>query len=591
MEFSCKDREYVEEIKIKSLNLLNSFLKNLFNLVNVKDDSKEIIEVLSNYSLKYADDRFKDTMAFYYSSEKTICVCEYFFHLSLFEQIASLIHEYCHAILDIYALRNYNYALSYGDEFIEEGMNDLLSELVISNCQKSYLLTDGYLVPKETMAFLMGLADDPYFLIYNFYFKNQTEFKNELFKQLKIHPFSLEKVLSIYSIDDCLTDSYTVKNKLSSYLFKLFSRNLSKFNLEELTSNCLCFNNEFFYHNALYEKFIFERTYHNLMPLDSLITVEKMIALIIKLKPLISRPEFNSDIYDNALISLYYKDPLNFEQLANYVSNLPPEIGINMFNKALKTKDPFNSMVQIIKTWNFKPLSSDLKYLNFYDVKATKSDRILFLSSLLAYNNVNSFYYKELLELVKTIKIDDKIKPLVIKSLKCFFKNNLNSSNDPNTIYVLFKTKGILKYLDFDSIISNYVQNAINDYLKEIEYINNKYALQVKIEALVLNIDLFKVSAKSLVEILYDNCIKYLKSFIYSSLKEKLDLIPRIEILTLVKELYLTSDDNYISIAKELESEYNFNVISDGICKREKKVLEYGAEKEKGRFCYDKIIK
>ena len=43
MEFSCKDREYVEEIKIKSLNLLNSFFKNLFNLVNVKDDSKEII--------------------------------------------------------------------------------------------------------------------------------------------------------------------------------------------------------------------------------------------------------------------------------------------------------------------------------------------------------------------------------------------------------------------------------------------------------------------------------------------------------------------------------------------------------------------
>ena len=571
MEFSCKDREYVEEIKIKSLNLLNSFLKNLFNLVNVKDDSKEIIEVLSNYSLKYADDCFKDTMAFYYSSEKTICVCEYFFHLSLFEQIASLIHEYGHAILDIYALRNYNYALSYGDEFIEEGMNDLLSELVISNYQKSYLLTDGYLVPKETMAFLMGLADDPYFLIYNFYFKNQTEFKNELFKQLKIHPFLLEKILSIYSIDDCLEDSYTVRNNLGSELFKVCSRNLSRFNLEELTSFCLNPNKKFFYHNALYEKFVFEKTYHNLIPFDSLITVEKMINLITKLKVLISNKEFNSELYNNALINLYYKDPLNFFRLANYISNLPSKIGIDMFNKALKTKDPFNNMVHIIKTWDFIPLSSNLKYLNFYNSKASKSNRILFLSSLLANNNVDSFYYKELLDLVKTVKINNKIKTLVIKSLKCFFKNNLNLSNDPNTIYVLFKTKSILKYLDFDPIISSYVLNAINDYLKEIAYINDKYALQIKIEALVLNIDLFKVLPKTLIEILYDNEIKYLRIFIYSSLKEKIALMPRIEILKLIKELCLTLNDNYISMAREIESEYNFNVITDEFAKKEKK--------------------
>lgn len=562
MKFLDGEIEEIKKIKAKSLIFLASFLKKLFVFVGVSDSSKKVIETISKYPLEFGIDKLPDIMAFYSFNDKKIYICESFFHLNLFEQIAILIHEYGHVLLDIYGSREYNYPIATSDEFFEEGINDLLSEIVINNkinLKTPYLLNDGYLANKEIMAFLFGLADDYYALIYSFYFKNQEEFKKELFKQLKVCVPDLEKILGIYSLEDALEDPNMVENKLSSKLFKLCSRCLEKFDLKELTSFCLESNKEFFYHNSLFEKYIFERTFHNSIPFESMITIDHMLDLSIKLEPLIKRKEFSSEIYDKALITLYFKDPTNFNKLINHISKLPKEIGINMFNEALKTNDPLNNMVEIIRNWDFMPLASGVKYLSFYNQKASKSNRIIFLSSLLFNNNVDSFYYKELLDLVSTTKINDSIKLLVVKALKNFLKNNLFYSDDPNTIYVLFKIKDVLEYIKADKFIINSLKNALDNYLKEINYLNSEYNLKIEVNSSFLNINLFKVQAKTLLKILSDQEIKFLKKFIYSSFRELIHLMPRIEVLTLFKDLILSHNGYYISIANELDLEYGFS--------------------------------
>ena len=524
MKFLDGEIEEIRKIKAKSLIFLASFLKKLFVFVGVSDSSKKVIETISKYPLEFGIDKLPDTMAFYSFHDKKIYICESFFHFNLFEQIAILIHEYGHVLLDIYGSREYNYPIATSDEFFEEGINDLLSEIVINNkinFKLPYLLSDAYLANKEIMAFLFGLADDYYALIYSFYFKNQEEFKKELFKQLKVCVPDLEKILGI--------------------------------------SLCLESNKEFFYHNSLFEKYIFERTFHISMPFESMVTVDQMLDLSIKLEPLIKRKEFSSEIYDKTLINLYFKDPTNFNKLKNHISKLPKEIGINMFNEALKTNDPLNNMVEIIRSWDFMPLASGVKYLSFYNQKASKSNRIIFLSSLLFNNNVASFYYKELLELVSTTKINDKTKLLVVKALKNFLKNNLFYSDDPNTIYVLNKTKDVLEYIKADKFIINSLRNALEKYGKEINYINSKYNLKIEVKPSLLNINLFKVQAKTLLEVLCDPEVKFLKKFIYSSFRELIHLMPRIEVLALFKDLILSHNGYYISIANELDLEYGFS--------------------------------
>ncbi len=573
MKFFDDELEQIEKYKAKVLTLLASFLKKIFISVGVEDNSKEVIETISQCSFEY-EANSPDTIAFYLQDTKKIYLCEYFFHLSSFEQLASLIHEYGHILLDIYAGRKYSVPISASGEFFEEGINDLLSEMVINNdlnAKTSYLLKDGYLASKEIMAFLFGLADNYYAILYSFYFKSQEEFKKELFKQLKIRVPDLEKILGIYSIEDTLNDSKMVKNKLSAELFKLCSRQLSKFNLQELTSSCLNSNNEFFYHNSLFEKYIFERTLYHAMPFESMLTVDNMIKLSVKLEALLKREEFSSEIYDKALIALYFKDPINFDKLKDYIVKLPKEIGINMFNEALKTKSPFNNMIKIIKNWNFSPSASGLKYISFYDQKASKSKRIIFLSNFLYNNEINSSYYKELLDLVSTTKINDKTKLLVVKALKSFLKNNLFYSDDPNTIYVLFKIKDVLEYIKADKFIINSLKNALEKYGKEINYINSKYNLKIEVKPSLLNINLFKVQAKTLLEILYDPEVKFLKKFIYSSFRELIHLMPRIEILTLFKDLILSHNGYYISIANELDLEYGFSMENDEFAKVLKK--------------------
>lgn len=563
MKFLDDEIDEIEKVKAKSLMFLESFFKKLFASVGVSDNSKEVIETISKYPIEYGFDELQETIAFYSYYDKKIYICEYFFHLDFLEQIVSLIHEYGHILSEVYGSRDYNYPIAASGKFFEESINDLLSEIVINNALKGenpYLLRDGYVSIKEVMAFLFGLAADYYPLIYSFYFKNQEEFKKELFKQSKIRIPDLEKILEIYSIKDTLTGSEIIKNKLGDELFKLCSRQLSKFNLKELTSSCLNSNNEFFYHNSLFEKYIFERTFHNAMPYESMLTVDNMLKLSVKLKPLIKRKEFLSEVYNKALIDLYFKDPINFDKLKDYIVKLPKEIGISMFDKALKAKRPFNDMVKIIKNWDFTPFASGLKYISFYDQKASKKDRILFLSNLLYSNEVNSSYYKELLDLINTTKINDSTKILVIQAFDGFLKNNLIYSDDPSTIYVLFKIKSVLKRIKADDFIINSINKSIMNYSEEINYINSKYNLNIEVKSLYLSINLFKVSAETLLETLNDRKVKFMRFFILNSLKERITLMSGIEKLNLIRKLFLTKDDYYISIAKELDLEYGFNV-------------------------------
>ena len=73
----------------------------------------------------------------------------------------------------------------------------------------------------------------------------------------------------------------------------------------------------------MFEKYIFERTFHNSMPFESMVTVDHMLELSIKLEPLIKRKEFSSEIYDKTLITLYFKAPTNINKLKNHISKLP----------------------------------------------------------------------------------------------------------------------------------------------------------------------------------------------------------------------------------------------------------------------------
>ena len=50
-----------------------------------------------------------------------------------------------------------------------------------------------------------------------------------------------------------------------------------------------------------------------------------------------------------------------------------------------------------------------------------------------------------------------------------------------------------------------------------------------------------------------------MKKFIYSSFRELIHLMPRIEVLALFKDLILSHNDYYISIANELDLEYGFS--------------------------------
>ena len=65
--------------------------------------------------------------------------------------------------------------------------------------------------------------------------------------------------------------------------------------------------------------------------------------------------------------------------------------------------------------------------------------------------------------------------------------------------------------------------------------------------------------------------LKFLKKFIYSSFKELIHLMPRIEVLTLFKDLILSHNGYYISIANELDLEYDFSRGNDEFAKVLKK--------------------
>ena len=548
------DEKLLLELQEITKEMILDYFDHFFKELNYKPGF--ILDGLKNV---FTDFKFEID---FYSKERAVAECKYreskivfyesFFHQTRLEQIATFIHEYAHAI-------SYRLSHQFISSILEEGMADVLEELVINHAiktnkfdelaskelqsKKYYLSSEskGYLPCRELVKTLLAMlhmnnADLDgiryYFFIakhgFNLFFNDSTNLKIE----------ELNSFFNYHVAMECAEEQDKYIKVISELIFEYFGDFLDQINLDKLINMCSNRQNDYsstyYFHNLILERYIFDRALKLYMPTANDITVENFIKLAKKCKGILNGHRFRSEELDNVLITLYQKEPTKFKRILSHISYLPSELATQVLNKRLEnSEDCFKTTTKLFKSVDFE-LEKSIPYLAYYDPNRNKKDKFVFLSRLLHSDKIDScYYFSELLYNFDFGCLSHKDNVLVLKCLNNYLKYNIKFTDD---CFCLKTFKMIELYLE--RIKSkfyndpNYVRVKNLHKVVKIRYLNERKIIQnagllVDLEEYELNINYSDFNNYGLIlNLIINNDVILYKRYFINILYQMILLMP-----------------------------------------------------------------
>lgn len=479
------DKKLILELTRNAKTIIIDYFEFIFRKSKIKNQSllAKVRRIIDSFKLEleYLDE--SGAVALCDAYESKIVLYESFFHLTKTEQMATIIHEYFHAL-------SYNLSSEIKYSVIEEGMADLFTELVINysldqkTCledvkkelrYEGYYLTpseNGYLPCREFLKTLFVMAPkQEYQGIICYLFCNKDKFVDFFYKKSKLNGFL--EFLETTIAENCNTAKQQYLDKIYDLIVKNFSQELAKINLNKLIDKCsYVIDNEspFYYCNQILQRYTFNRLKEKYL---KEITTANFLKLARKYRVTLKYHGFYSEELNQVLGILYKSEPTKFNQVLAYVKNVSTAIGEQVLNdRLLRSKDKFKTIIKTLKQIDFE--ISNVNYLKYYDQKRKKSDKFLFLARILNNLNVDScYYYVELLLSFNYNNLGEKDNSLLLNCINNFLKNNSHLTNDP--LY--------FKCLNLINAYLNHIRSKFNDDSFYTEVRRRNEVVRVKLQA------------------------------------------------------------------------------------------------------------